>query len=178
MVVWLNGGFGAGKTVVAQALLDRWPEAILFDPEQIGFMLRGILRFVHPTSDFQDLPLWRELTWRTAAGLVRRYGRPIVVPMTLVEPAYFDEILSELRRNDVVVHHFTLVAEPATLRERLHGRPADASALRWTLERVERCASTLASPAFATHIATDGRAIADIAAEIRERLRAAPEAPR
>ncbi len=66
MIVWINGAFGAGKTSVARHLLARRPGIRLFDPEQIGFMLRRMLPDVRP-DDFQDLPIWRELTVKLIA---------------------------------------------------------------------------------------------------------------
>src|SRR5690348_7546872 len=43
MVIWINGAFGVGKTTVARALHERWPDAVVFDPEQLGFVLRRIV---------------------------------------------------------------------------------------------------------------------------------------
>ena len=51
MIVWLNGTFGAGKTATAAALVPLIPEARLFDPETVGYMLRANLAD-HPVPDF------------------------------------------------------------------------------------------------------------------------------
>ena len=40
MIVWLNGAFGAGKTSTAKELLQLLPNARLYDPEHVGFLLR------------------------------------------------------------------------------------------------------------------------------------------
>jgi len=66
MLIWINGAFGAGKTSVARELSRRFPDAMEFDPEQIGFMLRRMIAARDRPSDFQDVDLWRELTVRTA----------------------------------------------------------------------------------------------------------------
>ena len=39
MIIMVNGAFGAGKTSVANELLRRLDGAMLFDPEEVGFML-------------------------------------------------------------------------------------------------------------------------------------------
>src|SRR3954463_4363297 len=108
MVIWINGAFGAGKTSVARRIAALRRDALLFDPEQIGFLLRRLLP-MEGVGDFQDLPLWRELTLR----LVREAGAtargPGIVPMCLVNPAYFDEVVGGLRASGADVRHFTLV---------------------------------------------------------------------
>ena len=52
-LIWLNGTFGAGKTSVGRKLVKSLPNARIFDPEQVGFMLRHFL-VAEPVSDFQD----------------------------------------------------------------------------------------------------------------------------
>ena len=35
VIIWINGGFGAGKTTLAQELHRRLPDAIVYDPEDV-----------------------------------------------------------------------------------------------------------------------------------------------
>ena len=67
MIIWINGAFGAGKTTLAEELSRRLSEAVLFDPEYVGYLLRHWVPV--PTGDFQDLPSWRELVIATALSL-------------------------------------------------------------------------------------------------------------
>jgi hypothetical protein len=169
MIIWLNGAFGAGKTSVARRILAFRPEAMLFDPEQIGFFLRRLLPVA---GDFQDLKLWRELTVRLLREAEASAKGPVVVPMTLVDPAYFEEIVGTLRASGVALRHFTLVASLGTLRRRLRWRLDWPSSRRWALARAEPCAAALAAPMFADHVDTEGRSIAAIAADILSRAEA------
>ena len=57
LVVWINGAFGVGTSAVADELVRLLPDAVHFDPEQLGVVLRA------------------------------------VVPMAVVDDAYFDEIV-------------------------------------------------------------------------------------
>jgi hypothetical protein len=57
MIVWLNGTFGAGKTMTARELVARIPGSRIFDAEHVGFLLRQVLP--EPPGDFQHLPPWR-----------------------------------------------------------------------------------------------------------------------
>ena len=70
MIIWINGAFGAGKTTLAEELSRRLPEAVLFDPEYVGYLLRHWVPV--PTGDFQDLPSWRELVIATALAAQAR----------------------------------------------------------------------------------------------------------
>ena len=169
-ICWINGAFGVGKTTAAKALEKQWPGSYRFDPEQIGFMLRKVVPAKCLTGDFQDLKLWRELTVTTLADLARSCKGPIIVPMTLVNQQYFDEIVGELRRRGLDVHHFALVASRATLHKRIRGRLLLPHAKRWVRAQVERCVTALESPAFAVHIQTDNRSVAEVVSEIRAQL--------
>jgi deoxyadenosine/deoxycytidine kinase len=39
MIIWPNGGFGAGKTTLAEELRRRVPGAVVYDPEDVALML-------------------------------------------------------------------------------------------------------------------------------------------
>ena len=169
-ICWLNGAFGVGKTTTAKALETRWAGAYRFDPEQIGFMLRKLMPVECQPPDFQDLPLWRELTVATLTGLVQRSKRPIIVPMTLVNEQYFDEVVGSLRRSGFDLHHFTLVASRETLSQRIRGRLLLPRSKRWVREQMERCVSALESSTFAVHVPTDNRSVTEIASHIRSQL--------
>lgn len=62
MIIMINGAFGAGKTTTANRLLPHVTNSIIFDPEEIGYMLRKLVadedRLAHErTDDFQDMDL-------------------------------------------------------------------------------------------------------------------------
>lgn len=92
MIIWLNGAFGAGKTQTAYALQRRLPGSYVCAPEKAGYFLRANLPSGLRPSDFQDLPLWRALTADMLRFLAERHPGHIIVPMTLVNRAYYDEI--------------------------------------------------------------------------------------
>src|SRR5438309_8736273 len=110
----LNGAFGVGKTTVARALVASLPNALLFDPEDVGVLARrltdGVRTGVEDTDDFQDIALWRSLTVRAAEALLGHYRPTLVVPMTLANPDYFREIKSGFAQLDPELRHFCLVA--------------------------------------------------------------------
>ncbi|MFM9494008.1 AAA family ATPase [Streptomyces galilaeus] len=144
MIVWVNGAFGSGKSTLVEALRPRWPEALVFDPEMVGYVLREIVEV--PTGDFQDLRLWRRQVAELAVGLVEEYRRPVLVPMTLVDPGYVGEIFGALKAADTEVHHFFLKVSREVLEKRIDGRSftpddpgKDERVRSWCKDRIEPC---------------------------------------
>ncbi|MFF4616107.1 AAA family ATPase [Nonomuraea jabiensis] len=144
MIVWVNGAFGSGKSTLVDALRPRWPEALVYDPEMIGFLLRQIVEV--PTGDFQDLRLWRRQVAALAVGLVEEYQRPVLVPMTLVNPEYVGEIFGVLKEAGIVAHHFFLQVSAEVLVKRIDGRsftpddPEQDERIRmWCKAKIEPC---------------------------------------
>ena len=119
MIIWINGGFGAGKTTLAAELHRRLPDAVVYDPEDVGLML---WKWMPPNGDFQHLPSWRELVVATALSLRRHHAETLIVPMSLIRDAYRAEILGGLADAGEEVRHVFLEADAGVLRERLNAR--------------------------------------------------------
>jgi adenylylsulfate kinase-like enzyme len=119
VIIWLNGGFGAGKTTLAEELHRQLPDAVLYDPEDVGLMLR---KWMQSNGDFQHLPSWRELVVATALSLRRHHADTLIVPMSLIRDAYRAEILGGLADAGEEVLHVFLEADAGVLRERLNAR--------------------------------------------------------
>jgi hypothetical protein len=119
VIIWINGGFGAGKTTLAEELHRRLPDAVLYDPEDVGLML---WKWLPPNGDFQHLPSWRELVVATAVAVRRHHADRLIVPMSLIRDAYRAEILGGLADAGEDVLHVFLEADADVLRERLNAR--------------------------------------------------------
>jgi hypothetical protein len=93
MIVIINGAFGVGKTTVAERLLSTLPNSMLYDPEEVGYMVRAVTQNVRTgvkdTDDFQDIAL---------------------------------EIKRGLCRIGLDLHHFCLTASAQTAHQRLERR--------------------------------------------------------
>jgi hypothetical protein len=72
--IWINGGFGAGKTTLAEELHRRLPDAVVYNPADVGLML---WKWMPPNGDFQHLPSWRELVVATALSLRRHHAHTL-----------------------------------------------------------------------------------------------------
>jgi hypothetical protein len=166
MIIFINGAFGAGKTTVAELLVQRIANSLLYDPELVGMGLRYIVQPIVTFDDFQDLPPWRPLVVETARQLLKTYGRTLIVPMTLWNKAYFLEIMDGLRTFEPQLFHFCLTATEVTLRKRLQERTSSAQAYAWACERIERCVIAFQDDMFAVQLVTDDRTPEELVLEI------------
>lgn len=167
MIVMINGTFGVGKSAVATALHQRLPHALVFDPEAVGHLVRYItepVRFASEnTGDFQDIGIWRTLTVATAAELYRQYQRPLIVPMTIVQPDYLDTIRTGFA-GIAPVYHFCLVAPFAVIEQRLQERGDAPNSWAWHKSR--HYVPQLHDQRYAQHVETANRSVAAIVDEI------------
>ncbi|MFF4409533.1 hypothetical protein [Streptomyces sp. NPDC001404] len=67
MIIWINGPFGGGKTTTTGLLHQALDGSLVYDPKEVGSMLRSILP--GREKDFQDLAPWRPLVAATAIEL-------------------------------------------------------------------------------------------------------------
>lgn len=174
-VVFLNGSFGVGKTSVAKALVRHLPRSVRYNPEIFpnGWLWR-VPRFVRlenrDTGDYQDMPLWRELTVHTLRQM-RRLAPVVIVPMAFSNRDYLREILGKTRRFDSDVHHFCLVAPLETVEARLRQRGDAPKHLEWQLRRARTCCEAHHSRDFAIRIDASDRPPEVLAAEIARVMR-------
>jgi len=168
MIVMINGSFGVGKTTAAQELLKKIPDALLYDPEIMGFAVREITNGVRlaeeETSDFQDIAIWRPLVITTAEQLAKRYHRPLIVPMTLGNLTYLDEIRDGFRSFDPQIYHVCLTASLSTIRRRLAER-GDGDKL-WPLQKAIEYVPIFGDVRFSQHIDTEQQSPAEVVASI------------
>lgn len=119
MIIWLNGTFGAGKTTTARAVVERLPDARLFDPETLGPLLRHVLDG-STVTDFQQWRAWRGLTVDTRRRVLDEVGGTLVIPQTVLVREYWGELRGGFAEAGIPVHPFLLHADRKTLVERVH----------------------------------------------------------
>jgi hypothetical protein len=108
-----------------------------------------------------------------AIGLVNEYGRPLLVPMTLVEAGYADEIFTAVRGRGISLQHVYLDVPADELARRVSGRvhaPGDpereVSVTNWVIAQIERCAAARALLPPDTLVLDGRRPTAELAAEV------------
>lgn len=173
----INGPFGGGKTQTAYEIRRRLPGSVVCDPEEAGY---GLHKMMPPAmrGDFQDLRAWRQGVFEVLDLVLARHDGTVIAPMTVVEPAYFQETVGRLRERGHDVAHFALLADRETvlrrLRERGAGRavrfiagPGAALGLEsFAVARLDRCLEGLEAPEFAVHLRTDRLTVSQVADRI------------
>lgn len=167
-MIWMNGAFGSGKTNTAFELHRRIPGSIVYDPEQAGYFIRSMMPKPIALGDFQHYPMWRDINYSMLRYLAHSWDGVILVPMTIVEPDIFQEIVGRLREEGFTVNHFTLCASKETLHKRLRSRGEGRNS--WASRQIERCLQGLSDERFEFHLDTEHLTVEETAEAIAARL--------
>jgi deoxyadenosine/deoxycytidine kinase len=172
MIVMINGAFGIGKTTVANHLESILENSMIYDPEEVGTLVRQITAKVRngteDTNDYQDIELWRTLTIQVGDALYKKYKRHLIIPMTLANIDYFRGIKQGLAQIDADLHHFCLMGSTQTIHARLKKRGHELGS--WPFEQTKRCLEAFKSPEFEVKIDTENKTPEDIAVFIHSYL--------
>lgn len=173
MIVMINGPFGVGKTTISNELLKGIENSMLYDPEEVGYLLRNILpenikRFEAETGDFQDFQLWKDLTVRVARTIISKYRVNLIVPMTIRKPEYFNYIFNGFNSIDSDTYHFCLTANKETIYQRLRERGEEEG--NWCFQQVDKCLKAYNDYNFGEYIETENVHIDSIVDTIRQKL--------
>jgi hypothetical protein len=100
--------------------------------------------------------------------VLRKHEGPVIAPMTLVHPGYFDEVVGRLREDGHEVRHFALLAERSTVLGRLEERGWGFGLKResFAVAKLDEYLDRLQAPEFAEHIRTDDLPVPDVATHI------------
>jgi hypothetical protein len=164
VLVWINGPFGGGKTAAACELRRRVDRGVICDPERLGRGLHGMLPRELRTN-FQHFAAWRHGVHEVLDLVARGWDGPVIVPMTLIDPGYFEEVVGRLRADGHDVRHFSLLADRATVLRRLRGRTFGLGLRheRWAVARLDECLAQLRDPLFAEHVQTGELSVPQVA---------------
>ena len=142
MIIWLNGTFGSGKTTTAKELDQLLPDARIFDPELIGYML-GHVPKLPVVDDFQHWPPWRRGVVATATHLLDYLGGVLICPQTVLREEYWNELRDGFAAADVDVRHVVLHADRETLVDRIEHDGVEAGASLWRVDHLDRYEAAL-----------------------------------
>ena len=157
MIIWINGSFGVGKTSTAELLKKELDNSIMYDPEEIGGFLSNM--FEHEKDDFQDYELWRTLNSDILKYMCSIY-EIVIVPMTITNKQYYDEIVNKLEVSGIKLNHFILCASKENIINRLDSR---GNSTEWAYNQVDKCINAFESNEFkCKKINTDNMTVSDV----------------
>jgi hypothetical protein len=166
LIIWINGAFGSGKTQTSNELWRRIPNSFIYDPENIGYFIRKNIPQNMHKDDFQDFSVWREFNYSMLKTIHNEFNGIIIVPMTIVNPHYYHEIIGRLREDGVEVKHFALCASKEILLKRLRSRGDGRNS--WAAQQIDRCMEGLSLELFHYQLNTDLMTIDHIVEHIAE----------
>lgn len=144
MIIWINGAFGVGKSTVAKALHKKLPNSYIYDPENAGaFIWQNVPNFLSRKGDFQDIPLWREINCGILRYITDNSDTTVIVPMTMVNKCYYQEITKYVDARQTPIFHFILSASKETIINRLLQRGEKKNS--WAEQQINRCINGLKS---------------------------------
>jgi hypothetical protein len=164
VLLWINGPFGGGKTATAYELHRRLDEGIVCDPEHLGYGLHRMLPSDLRTN-FQSFAAWRLGVHEVLDLVARKSAGPVIVPMTVINPSYFDQTVGRLRQDGHDVRHFSLLADRCTVLRRLRKRTFGLGLRheQWAVANLDECLAQLQDEVFAEHLYTDEMSVAQVA---------------
>ena len=138
MIIWINGAFGVGKTSVASKLSNVLKNSYIFDPEMAGeYIWDNLPEEISRKGDFQDIPMWREFNYQMIDYIQKVWDGNIIVPMTITNPLYYEELILRLEKSGSKLFHFILSSDRESLLKRLEQRGDYASS--WPANQIDRC---------------------------------------
>ena len=178
MILWINGAFGSGKTTAALELQRRIKDCqtFIYDSENAGYFIRenspetsGL-----KSGDFQDIKFWREMNYKMLKLISENFDGIIIVPMTLVNSQYYEEIVGRLIHDGIEIRHFILYAGKETILKRLSKREFKSikklnKENGFGVNSIDRCIDFFDNHIKDEKIITDNKNIDDIVAEIAEK---------
>jgi hypothetical protein len=168
MILWINGAFGSGKTQTAFEINRRLENSYVYDPENIGYFLRRNMPGEIVRGDFQDQVLWRTFNYEIIKNISAKYGGHIIIPMTLHNKNYYEEIIGKLLREGIGIDHYILGASRETILRRLSKRLEKKDS--WAAGQIDACINGFKElREHCVYLDTDDLSIGEVAESIAQR---------
>lgn len=169
MIIWINGCFGVGKTSISEKLHEQIKDSFIYDPEIAGqFIWGNSPKCIARKGDFQDIPMWRDINYQMLKHIYNNYSGMIIVPMTLVNKEYYNQIVGKLTIDGACIKHFILTAQKSTILKRLKRRGEKSGS--WAEMQIDRCQSAFIKDIDGIKIESDNKSIKEITNTILKQI--------
>lgn len=150
MVIWLSGAYGVGKSAVAKILKTKLENALVFDAEEVGDAVRNSYPDCPYGYIFEDYPLWAEFCYQLIADVHAKFGKDILVDMTLLRESSRINIIDRLGKDGIDVHFFVLTASRQAIHDRILARGEEEDS--WCMENLDMAREASAAIPGSIHI--------------------------
>ena len=160
MIIWISGAYGVGKSTLAEALEGKIENALIFDAEEVGNAVRENYPDCPYGVIFEDYPLWGEFCYRLIKDIHESFHKNVLIPMTLVRPASYENIINRLIGDGIDVHFIVLEASYDSIHDRILARGEEEGC--WCMENIEM-AREGAHALAGLHLNSDGKTVTELA---------------
>lgn len=164
MIIWISGPYGVGKSTLAEVLEKKIENALIFDAEEVGNAVRGNYPDDPYGYIFEDYPLWSEFCYQLLKDIHNKFEKNILVPMTLVRPASYTNIIQKLLDDGIAVKFIILEANYENVHDRILARGEDEDC--WCMENIEMSSRESKAIEGGCYICTDNRTVEELVDEV------------
>lgn len=161
MIIWISGAYGVGKSTLAEALVSKIENAMIFDAEEVGNAVRENYPGEPYGVIFEDYPLWCEFNYKLLKDLHETFGYNILVPMTLVRQSSRTSIIDRLLADGIDTRLIVLDGSHESIHDRILARGEDEDC--WCMENIEMARAGCRSVSGGHLIETDDRSVEELA---------------
>lgn len=159
MIIWISGPYGVGKSTLAEALVEKMDNALIFDAELVGDAVRSNYPDDPYGYIYEDYPLWSEFCCKLLTDVHETFRKDILVPMTLLRSVSYENIIKKLCDNGITTHLVILEASYDNVHDRILARGETEGC--WCMENIA-LAREGCSALPGRHINTDGVTVDDL----------------
>lgn len=88
-------------------------------------------------GNFQELEIWRSINYQIIKHMHDNYNEILIIPMTITNIDYYNQIVGNLIKNGVKIYHFILNADKDNIKHRLISRGECENS--WAEQQIDRC---------------------------------------
>lgn len=172
MIIWISGAYGVGKSTLAEALVNRLENAMIFDAEEVGNAVRGNYPDEPYGVVFEDYPLWCDFNYELLKDIHQTFHKTILVPMTLVRQNSYDRIIGRLLKEGIDTRLIILEATHQSIHDRILARGEDEDC--WCMANIEMAREGSHSVTGGYHITTDDKSVGELVETVLAQMELAP----
>lgn len=161
MIIWISGAYGVGKSTLAEALVNKMENAMVFDAEEVGNAVRENYPDEPYGVIYEDYPLWCDFNYMLLKDIHNTFHRNILVPMTLVRQNSYSKIIERLMNDGIETKLIILEGTYQSIHDRILARGENEDC--WCMENIEMSSNGSKEITGGYHISTDSKSVDELA---------------